>query len=168
MFVAIVLSTKFIKTLRKKFLIILMIQVRELTNICMQVKWYLFQHQVICKCSACIPGHIALLHPPVDNLFSVLSNKIVLTKYFIRKSKYLDLGRFLSSQDAGNVVDLKPFNMLVGIALPLDSLLLCNVSPRPAFRPLRRRAWRRARRQKQGLAARSFEEGLFYIISHTS
>ena len=44
--------------------------IKELTNICLQVKWYLFQHQVICKCSACIPGHIALLHPPVDNLVS--------------------------------------------------------------------------------------------------
>jgi hypothetical protein len=57
------------------------------------------------------------------------------------------------------------------IALSLDSLLLCNVSPRPAFRPSQGRAWRcaylqrHAHRQKQGLAARSFKEGLFYIRS---
>ena len=44
------------------------------------------------------------------------------------------------------------------IALPLDSLLLHGVSPRPAFRPSRGRTWRRsclrhrARRQKKGLA----------------
>ena len=86
MFVAIVLSTKFIKTLRKKFLIILMIQVRELTNICMQVKWYLFQHQVICKCSACIPGHIALLHPPVDNLVSSATKLSLQSTSFVNQN----------------------------------------------------------------------------------
>ena len=44
------------------------------------------------------------------------------------------------------------------MALPLDSLILRGVSPRPAFRPSRGRAWRRvclrrrARKQKKGLA----------------
>ena len=69
-----------------KFLLILMIQVNELTNICLQVKWYLFQHQVICKCSACIPGHIALLHPPVDNLVSSATKLSLQSTSFVNQN----------------------------------------------------------------------------------
>ena len=53
---------------------------------------------------------------------------------------------------------LHSFGLPFSIALLLDSLLLRGVSPRPAFRPSRGRAWcsaclrRCARYQKQGLA----------------
>ena len=45
------------------------------------------------------------------------------------------------------------------IELTLNRALLSGVAPRPGFRPLRGRA----RRQKEGLIARYFKEGLFYI-----